>query len=601
MFAVGTKELGNVVAPAQAEEERGYRALLRSCFTEARLLATLIEALPDASEMPPPLLPPGWEQRMDETSRHIFFVDHATCTTSWLDPREAVAKTAGADDDVGPDEEAGAADADLAALCVGLSAKGGIGDWARTLERSARDALDKAVGNPCARSDAEQFPRYILLQRLHHAVVRRHLTDPPEMAPEDRMWERRPRALVASGADHRLPIGREAVATLAKHAAGGLTATYKAGVFGPPKLSLRKVRKTLAAAMPAAESRLTPLPPSLPDKLMPQLMSLVLQPEIAGDAPTDAEVDMWSMAADSALRLGIVSGSLLTLLQLPRAVWCRGIPFVATRVGVCDPIYHLQQRCSERAGLMWRGYEYWVGVTGALAVWDSPGPGEAETLAAEDGAVCVIVGAATLASAVWCRLAEKEEVAIPDAGGVDLTNVLALVDVALQMADRVSACGPDMVTPQQVTEMWQPLAVELRGDTLLCLISLLVALLSGNRSTKELASALCTLRLLTVHLLLLHRARIDATTMLTPPPPADGASDGAENRLEQLRASFVERLFKVLMVPLTDVQVGGDHPRSPEMRPRCFSRCVSLAARALSPPGHAPAGGPARAVELDPG
>ena len=72
--------------------------------------------------------------------------------------------------------------------------------------------------------------------------------------------------------------------------------------------------------------------------------------------------------------------------------------------------------------------------------------------------------------------------------------------------------------------------------------------------SQELASALCTLRLLSVHFLLLHRARIDASTMLMPPPPAETSADAGENRLEQLRASFVERLFKVLLVPLTDVQ-----------------------------------------------
>ena len=49
---------------------------------------------------PPPLqLPPGWEQRFDERSKQIFFVDHNTCTTSWEDPRTAKPRPAAADDD----------------------------------------------------------------------------------------------------------------------------------------------------------------------------------------------------------------------------------------------------------------------------------------------------------------------------------------------------------------------------------------------------------------------------------------------------------------------------------------------------------------------
>jgi len=48
---------------------------------------------------PPPLqLPPGWEQRFDERSKNIFFVDHNTCTTSWEDPRTAKPRPAAADD-----------------------------------------------------------------------------------------------------------------------------------------------------------------------------------------------------------------------------------------------------------------------------------------------------------------------------------------------------------------------------------------------------------------------------------------------------------------------------------------------------------------------
>ena len=38
------------------------------------------------------------------------------------------------------------------------------------------------------------------------------------------------------------------------------------------------------------------------------------------------------------------------------------------------------------------------------------------------------------------------------------------------------------LTAQQVTEAWQPMAVELKTDTLLCLLSLCVTLLSADRT-----------------------------------------------------------------------------------------------------------------------
>ena len=79
MFAVGTKELGNRVKPSQATEERRCRALLRSCFGDRSTITQLLERLPDMDGLPPPVLPPGWEQRLDEASCHIFFVDHSTC------------------------------------------------------------------------------------------------------------------------------------------------------------------------------------------------------------------------------------------------------------------------------------------------------------------------------------------------------------------------------------------------------------------------------------------------------------------------------------------------------------------------------------------
>eukprot|EP00900_Chrysochromulina_parva_P010061 jgi/Chrpa1/19056/Chrysochromulina_OHIO_Genome00007898-RA len=75
----------HVVGPSPDEE----------ATVDAELVAALVVAPP-----PPPLqLPPGWEQRFDERSKKIFFVDHNTCTTSWEDPRTAKPRPAAADDD----------------------------------------------------------------------------------------------------------------------------------------------------------------------------------------------------------------------------------------------------------------------------------------------------------------------------------------------------------------------------------------------------------------------------------------------------------------------------------------------------------------------
>ena len=47
----------------------------------------------------------------------------------------------------------------------------------------------------------------------------------------------------------------------------------------------------------------------------------------------------------------------------------------------------------------------------------------------------------------------------------------------------------------QVTEAWQPMAVELKTDTLLCLLSLCVTLLSADRTAPHARHTLLTLTL----------------------------------------------------------------------------------------------------------
>ena len=92
----------------------------------------------------------------------------------------------------------------------------------------------------------------------------------------------------------------------------------------------------------------------------------------------------------------------------------------------------------------------------------------------------------------------------------------------MQLQERTTVASHSL-TPQQATEMWQPLAVELRRETLVTLVTLLIAQLdaagavyanpvSGElearaRDKRQYVGILSTLRLLTVHLLLFHRNR----------------------------------------------------------------------------------------------
>jgi hypothetical protein len=95
MFAVGVTLLrpeGSQPGSSSSEEQqRRCLAHLRSCFSDRELERALLSSLPDLEDMPPPMLPPSCEQRLDEKNGRIYFIDHAACLTTWVDPREEAA------------------------------------------------------------------------------------------------------------------------------------------------------------------------------------------------------------------------------------------------------------------------------------------------------------------------------------------------------------------------------------------------------------------------------------------------------------------------------------------------------------------------------
>ena len=296
-----------VTAKQAAEERRGSR-FVRSCFSLAELERQLMSSQPE-EESVPPLLPPGWEQWLSVQGR-VYFVDHNTCTTSWHDPRIDAqrSKVTADDDDGGGDDGEGddieGAAADLAALATGVVLPQGqlqLGQWCRALERSALDALtrlSRAQRNP---DDVAQHPRYVLLQRLHHATVRQLLRPPPPLRTdgEARLFEARAYLLSRGGAAATLGmLPREAFTLLEKHTVPGLKASYQARPFGPKKLNLRKVRKLLVGLAPPAEARLPATPPPLPEQLGPQLFMLLLQPPASAGGES---LEAWCLAAESTL------------------------------------------------------------------------------------------------------------------------------------------------------------------------------------------------------------------------------------------------------------------------------------------------------------
>ena len=231
----------------------------------------------------------------------------------------------------GDDDEAEGAAADLAALSTGVVLPQGgarqLEQWCRALERSTSDAFAKLTRGQRNTVDLAQQPRYMLLQQVHYATVRELLTAPPRLRDEGRMWELRTQALAGMpGASPQLP--KDVMSLLEKHSAPGLTKTYKRHVFGQKKENLRKIKKTLAAAVPPHNERLPATPPQLPRGLAQDLNEILLKPPgWRGADPADeaASLESWVWAADATLSLSCITGSLLTMLQLPRAVYCRGV------------------------------------------------------------------------------------------------------------------------------------------------------------------------------------------------------------------------------------------------------------------------------------
>ena len=135
---------------------------------------------------------------------------------------------------------------------------------------------------------------------------------------------------------------------------------------------------------------------------------------------------------------------------------------------------------------------------------------------------------------VWNTLAEREGISLlgkdataPD-GGLRLRHIGTIVGNMIALAhsrgNNSASARPtsQQLTPQHVTEMWQPLGVELKRDTLMCVVSLCISLLTGQRGKREIVSAICALRILTVHLQLFDRCGVDVGAMLPPDrrPPA---------------------------------------------------------------------------------
>ena len=469
MFAPGEKQVrrpGSTpgAPPARRSEDHRSIAFVCSAFCDRNAEAALRKALPDAEDAPPLLLPPGWEQRCDEGSSRIFFVDHNTCTTTWEDPRlsasvkqDAAEAAAAADEEAerhdadatATDEDAGAAGADgaatdLSALSLGVilpKPDEQLAHWTRAVERTAYSALKRATDPHRTAADVYQVPRYMVVQMLHRAVVGRLLTqrsaDGGQLRDIDELVRARRSVLAAKQPQAGAALSKESMGMLSKHTASGLMNTYKNKVFGPAKLHLRKVRKVLAAVVPPAEARLPPISPSLPDTLHSQLISILLYPPGSPEAAqltnrSGADpTEVWVAAADAVLSLSLVGGSLLTLLQVPRAVYCRGASLPP--VALAQRLYALQLRCNSTVSGAWQGFAHWLREAGTAAPWRSA-PVETVTLAVEDAAVISLVGAATLASAVWDALGKREgappfpalQRGDPNRGRMRLRNVVRL-------------------------------------------------------------------------------------------------------------------------------------------------------------------------------
>jgi len=567
MFAVGEHAVLRQGGASQTEEEGLCLAHLRGCFSSRELERVLLNSLPELDVMPPPMLPPRWEQRLDEKNGRIYFIDHAACVTSWTDPREKAASQAGrrssaVDDDDADDlshdaEEASGAADDLASLCIGVAPGGeeGFGRWVRSVERSALASVKRALGAQRDPVEELQYLRYRLLQKIHHAVVRRLLAPQPEPIVAEQLWAFRSQAVARCSSVTASPLTRDDIALISKHSRNGLTKTYQPRLFAAAKLNLRKVRKILAAALPPLDQPLAAAPPALPNELHAQLAGILLEPPSAGKGDAgEGSAGVWALAAESVLLLGMVSGSLLTLLQLPRAVYARKTGFATLPLAL--PLHQLQRRCVPPRGQewecsVWQGFEHWIQQAG-FTLWPSA-PAETDTVSAEEVALNVLVGASTLASLVWERLGQREHVLMPllphGTMGLSAAGQAArgLVEMSVRASHAAEGAALDAasLTPQQATEMWQPIAVELRKETLRTLVALLFNLLGAPTGrARDLVATLCTLRILTVHLLLFHRCGIDAAAALFA-----GADVAGE---PQVRLRLLDHLFALLLEPPAD-------------------------------------------------
>ena len=232
----------------------------------------------------------------------------------------------------------------------------GPGRRCRALERSTLDAFTKLTRAHRNTADLAQHPRYLLLQQVHYATVRRLLTAPPRPREEARLWEARGAVLASTGGVPQLP--KDALALLEKHTAPGLRATYQKRLFGPKKENLRKIKKELIKLVPQAEARMPATPPPMPEQLPQELIRLLLQPP--GSGAEGESLEAWSMAAEATLALCCITGSLLQLLQLPRAVYCRGVQIPA--VPLASRLYELQRRAQGHPS-----YESWIHDSGSTA------------------------------------------------------------------------------------------------------------------------------------------------------------------------------------------------------------------------------------------
>jgi hypothetical protein len=189
-------------------------------------------------------------------------------------------------------------------------------------------------------------------------------------------------------------------------------------------------------------------------------------------------------------------------------------------------------------------------------VWASP-PAEATPVTAEETSLNVLIGCAYKASAVLERLAAREGISIPfvepGSCALRLCQVAAAARALAEMGVRASR-GPDdgeasraWLTPQQATEMWQPWAVELGPSTLPALVGILGTVRSAGGNRRSSVAVLCTLRLLTVHLLLYDRCALDAAAALDDPSASRSPSPGA------LRRQLLDALVELALAPLPGV------------------------------------------------